>query len=377
MPLIPPTESADSSHGLLRELQRLPTSGARAVEPFSHAGEQYLAVPQLAMDRAEQPASMTLGNSDVDLIVYRWVAGAFAEHQRLPVPGGEDAEFFAIGERRFLATASLRAGTGPYEMQVQSTVYEWKRDRFKPFQCFDTYAAKQWTHFRIGVLHFLALAQGALLPGAQVANQRSTIFQWNGARFEWLQEIDSAWGYNWLHFELAGEHLLAYADQAKPSHLLRWNGKHFDKLQTLDGSSGRAFCFFQAAGDDWLAFACLHGDTVLYRWQEDRFVPHQTLSGPGGREFEWLPGAAHGEEDRLVQINFIAGTREAPQPSMTSLVHAWRDGGLVVVDGFDTSGSTDAAAFTVNGKRCLAVSNSLSADVRFRTETLIYEISRA
>ena len=378
MPSIESNPLSHSAKGMLREVQRLPTSGARAVEPFCHHGEQYLAVPQLAMDQAGQAASMTLGNSAVDLIVYRWLDGRFAEHQRLPVPGGEDAECFAIGERRFLATASLRAGAGPYDMKVQSTVYELKGDRFEPFQSFDTYAAKQWTHFSIGELHFLALAQGALLPGAQAQNRRSAIYQWEdereGGRFNLLQEIDSAWGYNWLHFEAAGEHLLAYADQAEPSRVLRWNGQQFEAWQTLEGASGRAFCAFKADGEQWLVFACLHADTVLYRLHEKRFVPYQTLSGPGGREFEWLPGSGAGDESHLVQINFILGTREAPQPLQTSVVHAWRGGRLEAVDSFVTSGGTDAAAFTVGGKRYLAVSNSLSADVRFRTDTLVYEI---
>jgi len=373
-PVSDPFPEQGSANGLLREVQRLATTGARAVEPFSHGGEHYLAVPQLAADHPGQPAAITAGNSDVSLIVYRWTDGLFAEHQRLPVPGGEDAEFFAIGERRFLATASLRAGAGPYEMRIQSTVFELRGDRFEPFQSFDTYAAKQWTHFAIGDQHFLALAQGVALPGAQGENRRSAIFCWDGERFAPIQEVSSAWGYNWLHIEVGGEHLLAYADHAEPSRLLRWNGRLFEPFQSLDGASGRAFCAFGSAGEQWLAFANLHADTLLYRWSGTRFVPHQTLSGPGGREFEWLPGSTADAEGRLVQVNFIHGTREAPRPSLRSFIHAWRADRLEVVDSFATSGGTDAAAFTIGGKRYLAVSNSLGADVRFRADTLVYEI---
>jgi EPTP domain len=369
----PPTVAAGAGIAL-RELQRLATSGARAVEPFSHRGVQYLAVPQLAMDHPGQPAAMTAGNSDVELIVFRWSEGAFREHQRLPVAGGEDAEFFAIGERRFLATASLRSGAGPYEMGVRSTIYELVGDRFEPFQKFDTYAAKQWTHFAIGDQHFLALAQGALLPGAQAQNRRSLILRWDGERFQFLQDVPSAWGYNWLAVKVGGEQLLAYADHAEPSLLLRWNGRLFEPFQTLDGGSGRAFCAFETAGEQWLAFANLHADTLLYRWHGTRFVQHQTLSGPGGREFEWLPGHSPAAPGRLVQVNFIHGTREAPRPVLRSFIYAWRGERLEVVNDFATSGGTDAAAFAVDGRRCLAVSNSLAADVRFRADTLIYEV---
>ena len=39
---------------------------------------------------------------------------------------------------------------------------------------------------------------------------------------------------------------------------------------------------------------------------------------------------------------------------------------------FPTFGGTDASFFTVDGQRYLAVSNSLTADVRFRQDTIIY-----
>ncbi len=105
-------------------LQELDTSGARAVETFVHAGVRYLVVPQLAYDMPGQPAQMTLGNSDTDALVYRWDGGRFVEHARLGVPGGEDAEYFRIGTRGFLATASLRTGSNPYDLNVSSTIFE-------------------------------------------------------------------------------------------------------------------------------------------------------------------------------------------------------------------------------------------------------------
>src|SRR5712671_3571531 len=84
---------------LLEPVQRLETSGARAVEAFAHAGSRYLAIAQLARDIPGRPAQMNGGDSDVDAVIYRWHDGRFVEHQRLPVPGGEDVEFFRIGAR--------------------------------------------------------------------------------------------------------------------------------------------------------------------------------------------------------------------------------------------------------------------------------------
>ena len=356
---------------VLAGVQRLPTSGARGVEPFKIDGKQYLAVPQLARDLMDQPAAMTGGDSNVETLVYRWTDGAFAVHQRLPVPGGEDAEFFTIGDRAFLATASLRSGAGPYKMQVKSVVYEWRDGRFEPFQLFDTVAAKQWHHFVVSGRHFLALAQGVKHDGAESINAPSRIYEWDGARFVPFQDVDSTWGYNWLSFKIGAESLLAYADHLRPSVILRWTGTDFEPHQTLEGTSGRAFCFLEHKGNAWLAFACLHGDSWLHRWDGHRFERHQMLSGPGGREFEWM---RVGNSGYLVQINFIEGSREAPRPCLTSHVLAWRGTRIEIVDSFRTSGGTDAAAFSIDNKRYLAVSNSLDSTIRFRSESFVYTL---
>lgn len=300
-------------------IQELDTSGARAVESFVIDGRRYLAVPQLALDVEGRPPQMTAGNSDCETIVWRWepADGGFAEFQRLLVPGGEDAEFFRIGERAFLATASLRSGSGPYSLDLESTIFEWRGGRFEPFQRIEGFAAKQWTHFTIGERHFLALALGVSgdAPPARWRRE-SCIFEWRGGRFEHFQDVASAWGYNFAFAEVGGHLLLAHADHALPSRLLRWNGTRFEDFQLLEGHSGRAFQFFESEGAQWLAFARLHEDSVLYRWSGERFDLHQSLGGPGGREFAWLPGP---EGDRLLLVNFIQGTREAPVTALRSV----------------------------------------------------------
>jgi hypothetical protein len=150
-----------------------------------------------------------------------------------------------------------------------------------------------------------------------------------------------------------------------------WNGTRFEDFQLLDGKTGRAFQFFEAQGEAWLAFACLHDDTVLLRWNGTGFVAHQTLSGPGGREFVWREDAQGGE---LVQINFLLGSREAPITSLTSVGYRFADGKLVPQREFPTSGATDACAFEDNGHAYLVVTNSLGADIRFRTPSKVYRL---
>ncbi len=359
----------------LREIQRLPTSAARAVEPLTIHGVQYLAVAQLSVDIPGTAPGMGAGDSDVDLWVYRWEATGFTEFQRLPVPGGEDAEFFTLDGRHFLATASLRSGHGPYDMSPPSVIYEFVNGRFELFQQIVGTAAKQWHFFGVQGRHFLALAQGAAGHGVPVDEAaQSILFEWDGERFVPFQTVESAWGYNWLAFEVQGRTLLAYADHIAPSRLLAWNGTAFETLQVLEGTSGRAFCHFHASGADWLVFANLLGETWLLRWNGAQFAPYQHLSGPGGREFAWLPARAGADGGHLVQVNFIHGSREAPIPELQSVIYRWQGDGLAPVHSFDTSGGTDAAAFTVGGVPYLAVANSLSGSLHFRTDSRIYQI---
>ena len=354
-------------------IQSLDTTGARAVETFIHDGLRYLVVPQLAEDVVGQPPLMTVGNSNIETLVYRWDGGAFALEHRLPVPGGEDAEFFHIGERAFLATASLRTGAGPYDLNCDSTIFEFRAGEFVAFQHVPTFAAKQWKYFRIGERHFLAMAQGAVMEGHQSRHSpHSTIYEWNGSSFEEFQRVTSAWGYNWCFFELGGERYLAYADHMAGSRILRWNGGEFEPFQELAGKTGRAFCFFEHEGNAYLAFACLHDDTLLYAWDGSQFAKHQVVSGPGGRELRWLSG-----QQRLVLVNFLHGSRESPQPSLLSALYRFEGSELVIDEEFPTLGGTDATAFTQDNTTYVVVAHSLSAEVRFRTPSKMYRLDSA
>jgi len=353
----------------------LQTSGARAVCAFEIAGRQYLAVPQLARDVPGQAPAMNAGDSDIDAIVYFWNSGTFVEHQRLPVPGGEDAEFFCIGERAFLATASIRTGHGPYDLNAHSVVYEWLDGYFVPFQSFPTFGAKQWRHFSIGIRHFLALAQGVVIPGATAVHpSQSTIYEWDGSHFVPFQTVPSAWGYNWIFFSIAGEAMLGYADHVEPSRLFRWNGATFEPFQELEGKTGRAFCFFEADGAAYLAFASLLGESWLYRYDGRVFVPHQTLCGPGAREFDLIQIAG---ERYLIVVNFIHGTPHDPQTALDSRIYRWHAGRFEILKEFATLGATDVASFKADGRTYVVVSNSLDASVRFRTDTIVYTIVEA
>ena len=356
--------------GLLSVHQRLPTSGARTAQPFRLDGDLYLAVPQLAVDSGQSVANMNGGDSDIDMIVYRWTDGRFVEHERLAVSGGEDALVFAVGGETLLATASVRSGGGPYDLNTPSHIFRRAAGVWRPFQDIDTFAAKQWHHFMIGKRHFLALAQGVTVPTAVPRVPReSRIYEWRDGGFVEFQVLDGKWGYNFAHFIIAGQHFLAYADHTSASLIYRWDGAGFVAHQHLAEHGGRAFRIFERDGETWLAFATIDGPSTLYRWDGDRFAEHQPLGGVGGREFELI------STDRglyLVRICFIEGTPHDPKTDLLSQIYRWENGGLALAGQFTTFGGTDANAFTADGQMYLAVSNSLTPDIRFRQDAIIY-----
>ncbi|WP_326644989.1 hypothetical protein OG884_11830 [Streptosporangium sp. NBC_01755] len=349
----------------LVESCRIRTSGARAVELFQVDGLSLLAIPQLAVDVPGQPPGMNVGDSDTELRVLRLTAEGFEPFQSLQVPGGEDAEFFRIGRRAFLATASIRRGQDPYAFGVDSQLYEWDGARFVPFQSVPGFAAKQWRHFTLADQHFLALAQGLPLAGSQP----SRIYRWDGRAFEPFQEIASEQGYNWHAFRVAGHDFLAHADHLAPSVLYRWDGARFAVHQKLAEQHGRAFASFRADGEEYLLVGCILSPSRLLRWDGESFVEHAVLDGLGTREFAVLQGKGG---LYVLRVNFIHGTPAAPTTALSSQLYHWQDGGLRVVEEFPTSGGTDVAVFTDDRGPLVAVSNGLSADVRFATESVIY-----
>ena len=150
---------------------------------------------------------------------------------------------------------------------------------------------------------------------------------------------------------------------------LAWNGSSFSPLQAFSEKAGRCFRYFTADNDHYLAFANIQGDSTLYRWGGKEFSPCQRLSGPGGREFCVVRTISN---LYLLQVNFIQGEPSAPRTNLMSCLFKWTDGKLALVEEFPTAGATDAAAFSVDGTLYVAVSNSLTVDVRFRTDTIIY-----
>ena len=357
---------------ILTPLQRIPTSGARAVESFRIDGRDLLAIPQLALDVPGTPAGMNVGDSDTEMLILERRGGTYSALTSLPAPGGEDAEFFAIGDRQFLAAACIRTGSGPYEYCTESFIYEWTGERFEVLQAVSTFAAKQWKYWSIGDRHFLGLAQGLALPQFEGYNRNSVIYEWDGEHFTEFQLIPSQWAYNWHPFTIGDRFLVAHADHVTDSVLYAWNGSRYVAQQSLLPSSGRAFAHFTDGDAHHLVVAGLAWRPAVMAWDGERFVTTSHLEGLGARELRVVE-----KEGRLllIRVNFILGTPAEPETALTSQVYEWRDGRFATVAEFPTTGGTDVEVVSVNGDIEFAVSNALTADVRFAAETVLYALS--
>lgn len=356
----------------LEEVQRLGTSGARAVESFRMGEDIYVAIPQLAEDIPGQPASMDGGDSDVDSVVFRWESGALVEFQRIPSHGSEDAEFFTIGDRLFLAICGVRMGRGPYNPNGYAMVYEFDGRRFFPVQQLATFAAKQVRAFTIGAEHYLAIANGVTLAGVE-GDSRSRIYRWDGTRFQEAQSLPSRWAYDLEYFEIDGRSYLGLADHLDGWTLYEWKDGAFQPIQTVSEPGARDLTHFRIDGSDYLAYANLVGTSRIYRFADGRFVEYQALDGPGGRAFHFLPADSY---PYLVRVNFITGDRTKPETALRSTLYRWNGMAFEPAQSFDTFGGTDAGSFEAGGERYLVVSNSLAPDLRFRVDSLVYRLAQ-
>ncbi|WP_426516386.1 hypothetical protein ACPPVQ_17395 [Diaminobutyricibacter sp. McL0618] len=353
-------------HPLITELQRIPTTGARAVEPFLLSGELWLAVPQLAADSPGTPDGINGGSSDSAVQLLREGRRGFVPAGELPVGGGEDVEVFTIGSRVFAAVASIRSGSGPYDFATTSRLFAHDGSSFVPFQEFDTFAAKEIRHFRIRGDDYLAIAQNA--PGG---TRTSTVLRWDDDRFTPFQDLSSVAGYNIAVFEMEGVTYLAHADHAAPSRLYRFEGGRFVEHQELMRAGGRAFLLLNDSTGTYLAIARIDGDSLLLHWNGERMSEHAVLpGGAGGREFARID-TANGAY--VLRVDFIHGTPADPQSDLMSHVYRWSGGMLTRVGGFRTTGGTDVAVLP--GRR-FAVSNGLAAVPRpgstFAADIVIY-----
>lgn len=356
--------------------QYLKTSGARDITPFTINGSQYIAIPQLSKDVPDTPPDINGGNADVDILIFKWINNKFRLYQKIPGHGNEGTTFFRIGNQAYLATSSIHSGTTPpYNLHTIAKLYRWDGHYFYPIQQFFTYAAKSVYAFSIDNRHFLASANGIVLPNSKIeTNSESIVYEWNGQEFIRFQTFPTKWGYGWDSFTINSTHYLALTDHAQASNIYRWNGKEFVLFQSIPKTGGRAFKHFTIDGKFYLAYANILNPSIIYQWNGKRFIEYQSLKGVGGRNFVYFSNQG---KHYLFRINFITGPRTNPKTKLLSQLYQWRDGKFQVIQNVTTYGGVSAAVFTVNNQQYLSIANSLSEQLRFRTDSITYKINNS
>ncbi|XP_034233832.1 uncharacterized protein LOC117640919 isoform X2 [Thrips palmi] len=127
-------------------VQRLRTSGAKAVTSFTIDSNQYLVVVNHANDAGETSLQSTVYRFDV-------VTGAFVVHQHLRTHAAVDASFFTMrharGQDHFLAVANeyYQGLDQTKNYETSSVIYKWSDGFFVPFQSLRLVGASRWASY--------------------------------------------------------------------------------------------------------------------------------------------------------------------------------------------------------------------------------------
>ena len=350
----------------LTEVQRIPTSGARAVESFRVGGRDLLAIPQLAIDVPGTAAGMNVGDSNTEMLILerrggallvlrhaprpRWRGRGVLHHRRPALPGGREHPH------------RLRALLVPHRVVHLRVVG-------RPLRAVPD--GRRHSPRSSGSTGRSATATSSGWPRAwtcrtfEGVNRHSVIFEWDGEQFVEFQIIPSQWAYNWHPFEVDGQFFVAHADHVGPKRPLRLGRLPLRRrTRSLLPSSGRAFAHFTATVTTSCVVAGL--DRALRSscaGTARRFVDHGHLEGLGARELRIVEvdGRRTADPGQL-HPGYAGGARS---PRLTSQVYEWRDGGFVTIAEFPTSAARTSRCSRVNGDIEFAVSNALTADVRF------------
>ena len=182
----------DNTTSTFQQLQAIASQGAYEWEYFLIENSSYLALAN----------SYTTDGSSAMSELYRYNSTTmqFESFQKIQTIVATGCEYFRIGDDHFLAFAnSLDDGS----WHVKSAVYRYNTTTavFETFQEIETSGAQSWEHFRIGASHFLAVAN--LYDGLSY-ELNSVVYWYNNATqaFEVAQEVPAAGARQWTHFRV-------------------------------------------------------------------------------------------------------------------------------------------------------------------------------
>ena len=284
--------------------QAIDTHGARDWEYFRIGDTHFLAVANFKNDT---------DTFEVASVIYRYnnTAAQFEPFQEVATLGARAWEHFEIGQRHLLAVANYRSDAST---QIQSVVYEYNEttSAFEVFQFLNSSAANGLDHFRLGNSTFLALAN--YYDGDEYATT-SVVYVYNAAtnRLETFQEIGTIGAAHPTHFRIGDIDFLAIAnmydgdvyEQESVVHRYNKTTAKFEPFQAFSTTGGRVWEHFSIGASDFLAIAntydgeqhALISPVYQYNTATQKFELQQEFATTGARVWKHF---------RIGDLDFLA-----------------------------------------------------------------------
>jgi len=310
------------SFNFVKEFQPLGTPSARGLEPFSIGVEHFLAV-------ADYYNGITHA---LPSTVYRFNADTVALelYQELETKGARDWEHFTIDNMDFLAVAN-HFNDGSYLVESVVYCYNTTTGAFEAFQKIDTLGARDWEHFRIGNSNFLAIANSFDGLSHEIS---SVVYRYNTttSQLDPFQEIETAGAYDWEHVRVAGADFLVVANHnskgsyRQKSKVYQYNEDKatFDVVQEIDTDGGIDWEHFVIGNETFIVIANFYNDTSYHLRSTVYRYNHVVRMFESFQEIDTI-GAHNWEHFCIGQENFlvVANHRDSNSYDIPSVVYRY------------------------------------------------------
>ena len=211
--------STDCSSNLHRfeKHQDLPTKAANAVEQFRIDGSVFLAFA----NRNDDDDSFS---SDYFIYKINDYPGKFFLFQTIHTTGGRDIKYFTIADKHYIAVANIYDGN---TYKLNSSIYQWDGHRFVFMQNIPTDEASG--------LNFFEILSGQFLAVVNTRSTNSVIYKSKGNGFEKFQEIETEKAKACRAFVINNDTFIAFANfkSSAKSTVFKWSGTNCVKLESL------------------------------------------------------------------------------------------------------------------------------------------------
>lgn len=290
------------------------------------------------------------------------------EYQSIATNGANDWKSFKIDSTVYLALANYQDNNS---VEINSSIYKWNNDTFSLYQEILTKGASDWEYFEINSEHYLAIANYKSQTDYAI---NSIIYKWDGTNFITFQEIPTSAAYDWEAFEVNDTIFLAVANQLDNdgnydtySTIYKWNGIKFDSIQSILTHMVSDWEFFNI--NDSLSFIAVANtysiSSNIYKWNGTSFIAFQTLSSMG----------TTGIESFEIDNNYYLATsngRDFNSFNTYSNIYKWNGTQFTSYQQLSTIGAFDWEFFSINNQPFLCVANYQDDNNNYNLNSVIY-----